>query len=298
MKLLGKYRNGNYNVLIYENGTKIRFNDLDNLTPSFAESYDISVTEKCDGNCQWCYLGCNEQGKHGNLNLPFFNTLHPYTEIAINGNDLSHPDLEDFLIRMKDQKVISNMTVNQKHFERHYNKIKDWQDRGLLHGIGVSLVNSKTLDLKEMKNVVVHTIAGLLTEEDINKLKNRGVKLLILGYKILGRGDEYYYKNKERIESNIKWLSHNIMNIQEWFDVISFDNLSLEQLNMKSKIDPKLWQTIYMGDEGEFTYFIDAVNEYFALSSLELENHFPLMDDVDDMFRFLRNVDRKKQVQD
>ena len=56
--------------------------------------------------------------------------------------------------------------------------------------------------------------------------------------------------------------------------------------------------TIYMGDEGEFTYFIDAVNEYFALSSLELENHFPLMDDVDDMFRFLRNVDRKKQVQD
>lgn len=41
-----------------------------------------------------------------------------------------------------------------------------------------------------------------------------------------------------------------------------------------------------------------AVNEYFALSSLELENHFPLMDDVDDMFRFLRNVDRKKQVQD
>ncbi len=245
-----------------------------------------------------CYLNCTKQGKHGNLNLPFFDTLHPYTEIAINGNDLSHPDLEDFLIRMKNQKVISNMTVNQKHFERHYNKIKDWQDRGLLHGIGVSLVNSKTLDLKEMKNVVVHTIAGLLTEEDINNLSGRDIKLLILGYKILGRGDEYYHKNKERIESNIKWLADNIMNIKEGFNVVSFDNLSLEQLDMQSKIDPKLWNMIYMGDEGAYTYFVDAVKEYFALSSLELENHFPLMDNVDDMFRFLRNVNRKKQVQD
>ncbi len=55
MKLLGKYENGNYNVLIYEDGTKIRFNNLDNLTPSFAESYDISVTEKCDGGCEFCF---------------------------------------------------------------------------------------------------------------------------------------------------------------------------------------------------------------------------------------------------
>lgn len=39
-----KYKNGNYWVSInLENGTKIRENDLDNLTPAFAENCDISI---------------------------------------------------------------------------------------------------------------------------------------------------------------------------------------------------------------------------------------------------------------
>lgn len=56
MKLLAKYRNGNYTTMLYDNGTKIRFNNLDNLTPDFAESMDVNITTKCNGHCKWCFF--------------------------------------------------------------------------------------------------------------------------------------------------------------------------------------------------------------------------------------------------
>jgi hypothetical protein len=101
MKLLGKYINGNYTVSIYNDGTKIRENDLDNLTPAFAENCDVTITNRCDGACGFCYAGCTSNGKHGNLNHPCLDTIPPYTELAINGNDLSHPDLIPFLKKRK-----------------------------------------------------------------------------------------------------------------------------------------------------------------------------------------------------
>src|SRR5574344_512752 len=100
-ELLGHYVNGNYYVDIFTDGTKIRRNNLDNLTPSFAESCDVTITEKCNGRCPFCYAGCTEDGIHGDiLNKKFIETLPPYTELAINVNDLTHPDLQEFLTRL------------------------------------------------------------------------------------------------------------------------------------------------------------------------------------------------------
>ena len=50
----------------------------------------------------------------------------------------------------------------------------------------------------------------------------------------------------------------------------------------------KEWERLYMGDEGEYTFFIDAVNKKFAVSSLA-DEQYDLMDDVDDMFRYVKN---------
>ena len=44
-----------------------------------------------------------------------------------------------------------------------------------------------------------------------------------------------------------------------------------------------------MGDEGQYTFFIDAVNKKFAMSSLA-EEQYDLMDDVNDMFRKVREI--------
>lgn len=54
-KLLAKYTNGNYVVRLFDDGTKIRMNNLDNLTPDFAESIDLEITSVCNGNCGYCF---------------------------------------------------------------------------------------------------------------------------------------------------------------------------------------------------------------------------------------------------
>lgn len=292
MKQIATYKNGNYNVRLFDDGTKIRFNKLDNLTPAFAESMDITITEKCDGKCPFCYLDCKETGKHADLNQPFFDSLHAGTELALNGNDMTHPDLDNFLIRMHNKGVFCNITLNQKHFIKFYDKLIDYQDRNLIQGVGVSLVEVTDELIKKLnivKNTVLHTIDGLLTQEEINQLSNHNIRLLILGYKILGRGQLYYDLNKENINKNIEYLSNHILDYRDKFAVISFDNLALEHFSLKSKIDTSEWDNMYMGDEGSYTFYIDAVNKKFSVSSLD-ERHFDIMDNVDDMFNYVRKI--------
>ena len=293
MNLLAKYKNGNYTVRIFSDGTKIRQNNLDNFTPDFAESMDVTITTKCNGNCEWCYLCCNENGVHADLNQPFFDTVHAGTEMAINGNDLSHPDLENFLIRMKDKGVFVNMTINQKHLHPHIGTLIDWQKRNLIWGIGISLTNSNDInlyeDIQKLDNVVIHVIDGLFTKEDIENMKDKHIKLLILGFKHVGRGIEYYNLHKEEVDSNIDYLDKHIKEYADNFDNIGFDTLSSEDLHMREKVGEKVWSLYHMGSEGEFTYFIDAVNKKYAVSSMEIENNqYDILDNVDDMFKEVR----------
>jgi len=288
--ILAKYKNGNYTVILADDGTKIRVNDLDNLTPSFAESIDCTITTKCDGGCPYCYLGCNESGKHADLDQPFFDTLHKGQELALNGNDLSHPDLLKFLVRMRRNGVICNITLNQKHFMKYAMSLKNLATIGLVHGIGVSLTDSSDEKLYEMlssiSNTVVHVIDGLTTKEDIDNMSDKGIKMLILGYKPIGRGKEYFNKHKTEINNNIKYLRDNLKEISKHFDVFSFDNLAIEHLNVESLVKKDRWDELYMGDEGQYTFFIDAVNKKFAVSSLS-EEQYDLMDNVDDMFKYI-----------
>ena len=292
-EMLSHYKNGNYNVILLEDGTKIRYNKLDNLTPSFAESIDCTITTKCDGGCEYCYLECNNNGIHADLNQPFFDTLHRGQELALNGNDLTHPELIGFLAKMKEKGVICNLTVNQKHFLRCPELLKTLVDNDLIHGIGISLTdsNDKRLykELERFPNAVIHTIDGLLTKEDIDNISDKGIKILILGYKIIGRGVEYFNRHELDIDNNVKYLRDNIEEISKHFAVVSFDNLSLQHLDMKSKLSEKKWDALYMGDEGQYTFFIDAVNKKFAVSSLT-EEKYDLMDSVDSMFKKVREV--------
>lgn len=289
--VLASYKNGNYNVVLFEDGTKVRYNKLDNFVPDFAESIDCNITYRCDGGCEFCYLGCTPMGRHADLSQPFFDTLHSGQELALNGNDLSHPDLEDFLMRMKDQGVVCNITVNQMHFIKHINKLRHLVNNGLICGIGVSLSSSSDKMLykyiEEFPNVVVHVIDGLLTQYDIDNLSNKNLKLLILGYKVLGRGDNFYFEHKREILSNISYLRDNLNEMCNKFDVISFDNLAIKHIELQKHFDNDDWMYSYMGDDGEFTFYIDAVNKKFSTSSMSYDR-WDLLDNVDDMFKVVR----------
>lgn len=292
-KLIAKYQNGNYTVRLFDNGTKIRMNDLDNLTPEFAESMDVTITTKCNGGCKYCYLNCNEQGVHADLTDPIFDSVHAGTEMAINANDLSHPGLEEFLIKMKDKGVVTNITINQKHLMINVDTLKDWQDRQLVWGIGISLTDSSDPRLLEamskLNNTVLHVIDGCLTKQDLDNLANHDVKMLILGFKHKGRGIDYYNDHKEEVDSNIEYLKNHLYDYRDLFNGFGFDNLSTLDLEIQKLVTPEQWETNHMGEEGEFTFFYDAVNKKFAISSMETEM-FDKLDTFDDMFKEVRRM--------
>ena len=142
---IGKYRNGNYNVTILKDGTKIRETIDPNETvfiPDFAENVDIQLTDRCSQGCNFCYANCKKDGKHGSINYEFLNHLHPYTEMALNGNDLDHPQLQELLELLHKQKIFANITVNQNQFMSNVSKLKSWVDQDLIKGIGVSYIKS------------------------------------------------------------------------------------------------------------------------------------------------------------
>ena len=175
--------------------------------------------------------------KDGKPCWEFIERIHPYTEIALNGNDLTHPELEDFLKYLKSKKAIPNMTVNQKHFMRHYDKLKRWSDEGLIYGLGISLVNSNDKNFLRkaefFPNSVIHVINGIVTPDDWNNMDGHKLKFLILGYKNLQRGIQYLDDNFEDIRANQEDLQYNLRAIVKTFPVVSFDNLAIEQLNVK-----------------------------------------------------------------
>ena len=291
MNLLGIYKNGNFTTKIFSDGTKIRETEDDEFIPDFAENMDIKISNYCDMGCKFCHEGSTKNGKHGDvLNQKFIETLHPYQEVALGGGDAtSHPDLIPFLHKLKDRKVIVNMTVNQQHFEQKQELIKKLVDEKLIYGLGVSLVNptDEFISLiQQYPNAVIHVINGILKPSDVEMLSDKNLKMLILGYKQLRRGGEWYSEDHENIIIKQMWLKENLGGIIERFKVVSFDNLAIEQLEVQRLMSQEEWDEFYMGDDGSMTYYIDMVEQKFARSStVDFNRRYDLLDSVDEMFK-------------
>lgn len=239
-----------------------------------------------------CYEGCTANGKHGDLfKYPFINTLHAYTELALNGNDLDHPDIEKFLEFLKEKKVFANITVNQNQFFANYDRIKDWQEKKMVYGIGVSLQNATDELIEKMNsipNTVLHTIVGILSEDDIMKLKDHNIKILLLGYKQLQRGVNYLNSHNDEVNKNKQYVYDTLSDITNWFKVVSFDNLAIEQLDVKRIVPENEWEEFYMGDDGGYTFYIDMVKGEFSKNSIAQERYPIGEKTIDEMFQFIQ----------
>ena len=301
MNLIGSYMNGNYKVSIFDDGTKIRENDLDFFEPDTVESMDIKITNKCDKGCPMCHEDSNRDGVHGDILSPcFIDKLHPYTELAIGGgNPLEHPDLMKFLLKCKDKKLIPSMTVNQDHFMKNISLIKKLCDQKLIYGLGISLTDpsDKFIDtVSEFPNAVIHVIAGIFDRNDLQKLSYKNLKLLILGYKKVRRGINLYKNASVDIDTKINWLKYMLpmMTKFECFSCISFDNLALNQLDVKNTLNmsDEDWNRFYMGDDGQeemtsSSMYVDMVKREFARNSCSMER-YPIMDTIEEMYNFLK----------
>ena len=233
-----KVKNGNYTMLIdLESGTKIRKNDLDCFIPEKPESMDIKITNKCDMGCAFCHENSTADGLHGDImDLKFIETLLPYTELALGGgNPLTHPDLVPFLEKCKSLKLIPSMTINQVHFMKpEYAELIDkLVSEKLIYGLGISLTRATDDFIEKVKkypNAVIHIINGVQPLSEVRKLYDQNLKILILGYKMFRRGVEYFSEAVDTVKTE---YYAELADMTKRFDVVSFDNLALNQLEVK-----------------------------------------------------------------
>lgn len=282
--LLYAYTNGNYDVELYSDGTKVRKTEAAEFLSSFPENIDIKITNYCDAGCQFCHEDSTVKGKHGSLDWSFFETLRPGTELAIGGgNPLSHPELKELLVYLKSRNIVSNLTINQIHFQKATAFLDELVQEDLVKGIGVSFMRyNDTLipQLKRYENAVVHVIHGVVRYSELEKLFNQNLKLLLLGYKHLRRGETYFDPS---VAERQKITYAHIHDIIKGFQVVSFDNLGIQQLQVKRMFTKDEWERFYMGDDGQFTMYIDLVEGEYALSSTSRTRH-PIANTIDDMF--------------
>lgn len=271
--ILGTYVNGNTIVAIYKDGTKERYvKDGEVAMPVFPESIDLKITNMCNIGCHFCAESSTPDGAHADLFTHLLYTIQPYTELAIGGgNPLEHPGLLQFLEVMKHKHVICNMTVNSEHFMKNLGFIRYLQDNGLIHGLGVSVpakVQYGFIDkLKRFRNTVVHTIAGYTPIHTYDLLADHDLNLLILGYKVKGRGAEFCSEFYNDLTRQLGLLSERVVDMREHFRAIAFDNLAVKQLNLSERFNPEEMDRLYMGDDGEYTMYIDLVTRKFGKSS-------------------------------
>ena len=294
MELLYKYLNGNVEVSLFDDGTKIQeWGDNEGANPIFPNSMDVKITNYCDLNCKFCHEMSTTKGEHGNIDflLSILKDLPAGTELAIGGgNPLDHPDLLKFLGKCKEMRLVCNMTVNYKHIIPFIKTINQLLDDKMIFGLGISINDSSNLDVVKLihnrSNIVYHVIAGVNNISILDKIKDSEVnKVLILGYKEVGRGIDYYSEDVKFAKN--EWFSklpHYIGKIH-----LSFDNLAIDQLNIRRFFNEESWKDFYMGTDGQFTMYIDAVKQEYAVSSTSKER-FPIKGTISEIFSNVRSV--------
>jgi hypothetical protein len=274
-KEISSYANGNTSVKIFSDGTKIReFSGQPAII--HPESIDVKITDYCDMGCAYCHESSTLQGKHADLNklMLVLDDLPAGVELAIGGgNPLSHSDLIPFLLACKMKGFICNITVNQGHLKMFQDLLSSIISDRLVYGVGISITSanykylSPILDITD--NVVYHVIAGVNNITVIDSLMDIGkyCKVLVLGYKYFGFGVGHY---NDDIQISLKQWRKQIRNYVGKC-TLSFDNLAIDQLNIKRLFTKDGWEKFYMGDDFCFTMYIDAVKQQYAPTSRSKE---------------------------
>lgn len=284
MNIISNYINGNSNVTIYDEGTRhITYPSNEKLSIDTPLNIDIKVTNKCSlgynpktdsSICSFCHESARTDGGFCDFELlkSKLKGLPKGLELAIGANSISESFI-DFLRWTSDQGYINNLTINQFHIKKYATEIRYLLSDKLIYGLGISLRDAKLLanlpeDIIKYPNTVIHVIAGLDNPGDIQTLLINEIsnKILILGYKTFGFGDTYFEDNKSDIQDNIlQWRLQiaNLINLSK-DNIISFDNLALDQLLIKDIVSDDQWDTFY---QHEFSMYINAPDGLYSESS-------------------------------
>lgn len=288
--MLYNYQNGNCDVTIYKDGTKVRKWEGE-AKPIFPESIDIKITNYCDAGCKFCFESSTPKGLHGDISIvdDITNDLPAGTELALGGgNPLSHPELDNLLLRLRDKGIICNITVNSLHLSRFKDKIEYYRKENLIYGLGISYNRKFLKEITDTvdQNTVIHVIAGLYPIQEIITFLQPDWKLLVLGYKQHGFGEKYFRVNP--VNNYLNQWHYWINSLIRKFHV-SFDNLGIKQMQIDKRLESQDFNKIFMGKDGQFTMYIDCVTRTFTKSSTTTER-YEVASNIKDMFDQVRKM--------
>lgn len=284
---LHRYRNGGYDVGLYPCGTKMRVEWDASIPPVFPEQMDLKITDWCDAGCAWCHEKSTTRGQHGDIDamIALLSDLPHGVEIAIGGGDpLSHPGFADLVAGLRANGLVPSVTVNGRHLARHRPLLETLIGRGHVFGVGVSFFEK--LPDWDYEHMVIHMIAGVDKPEALDGADRR--KLLLLGYKDFGRGAKYRKAFTDSVAKNIdQWFRElPVLGIKHH---LSFDTLAISLLRPdRLFIDPEVYKKRYMGDEGQFSMYIDGVTQTCAISSYSADRH--AWTDIGSMYQLIRQT--------
>ena len=272
---LATYKNGDYLIHLYSDGTKVREGEG---IAEFPESIDMKITDRCDMNCPYCHESSSKDGEHAYLDniLQIIKGLPPGVEIALGGgNPLEHPSLIHNLHWLKRLGLISNLTVNAAHLDNKTILLLNFLSREkLIHGLGISISSASDTQMfleendddpiLESDNIVFHCILGEMNPFEIMYIR-RPCKVLLLGDKRYGRGEKHF-QNDERKIARWRYFLPAVLSRKDM--LLSFDNLAIEQLDLQNVLPKEIWEKHYMGNDGQFTMYIDTVKMQYAKNSI------------------------------
>lgn len=293
------YINGNYIVIVSPSGklTKRAFRAGEELKAAFPDSIDLKISNRCKIGCPFCH----ESSIPGGKIFDFDKTIEILSqlpkepiEIAIGGGDVLETPKETgrLICWLNEHGYKPRITIN-------WNSIKDFpelQSITPVDALGISIQDlpelkktswdveeslAATFDIEsgnpsnrltEEIKIVFHIIAGVFPPDKLEKLFETcsydRTAILVLGYKRFGRGkhtgpsDEKILEFEQAVKQLIYKNRTRFLN-----NVIGFDNLALEQLHIKDSLTNFEWNSLYMGEEGRHSMYIDAVNGEFAKTS-------------------------------
>lgn len=268
------YKNGNAEIDLQPDGTRIIKYD-GKLRLDYPLNIDIRVSTKCafglnpttgKAFCDFCHESAKTDGVECNYAelQKKLTGLPQGIELAIGSNNLT-PDLISFLQWVKQQGYIANLTINQGHLKRDNDLLRGCVIDDLIKGLGISYRSKLPWDVPQWildyPHTIFHVIAGIDTVQDVLALKDKGVKKVL----VLGEKDFGFNVGNVNLETECHkhWYWY-VTQLFAAFEVVSFDNLALQQLNIRRFFNKTSWETF---NQGEHSIYINAVDEYFAASS-------------------------------
>ena len=289
------YINGNYIVnisrfkTVFETREFVSLRVNENLIPSFPDSIDLKITNKCSWGCSFCHESSGPKGKTFNLeNTKRILDKLPSIpiEIAIGGGNIFEcfPKFRELYDYILSKNMCPRFTVNVKDLldKNKYDLITELsQSSSYSPTIGISISNKQDfINFSKLihpfggipLHTVFHVIVGIFPHEDfLEIIENQNItalnKFLILGYKQFGRASGTEIKDLDNWKSMIPKIMYKNRNVIGSSLTIGFDNLAVDQLEIKNCLLKDEWDSYFLGQDFSHTMYVDAVEETFAPTS-------------------------------